>query len=147
MIDSHQEDRHAMDESTLLRAIASLKDELVLIINAGLERVQTSVAQLQAQQSEALLEQERRNSTFASREQVEAIARDVSRHGDEIARLHNQDDRSVEDRKELHAILAAATAASQQHRIDNLSKGYAAMGAAALGLMGFLLQLFFHFFH
>jgi uncharacterized protein (DUF3084 family) len=65
------------DDAQLLRALHDLHRDLSSKIEDGLEAVQREIAVLSDSHNRALLEQERRNSEFATRDRVEAVASNV----------------------------------------------------------------------
>jgi hypothetical protein len=76
--------RHTIDpqkaanmEATVLRAIATLKDELTRTINERHDELARQIHDLAEEHNHALLDQERRNAHFADRDRVEDIARNV----------------------------------------------------------------------
>lgn len=82
------------DESTILRALASLELKLTSLISQ-------SLASIQRDHNQALLDQTKVNATFATRERVEAISRAVDAYGAEILALNKQDAHTLEEQKLL----------------------------------------------
>ncbi len=67
-----------------LRAITALKSEIVLLLNTGLTNLQLCIAQLTETHHHAILEQERRNATFAPQTRLEELIVQVHDHGNKI---------------------------------------------------------------
>jgi hypothetical protein len=80
------------DEQTIriIEAISRLRQDFMTALNEGLASVNLAIAQLHEKHNATVLEQERRNATFADRARVELIAEHVHDH---TASLNEQRDR------------------------------------------------------
>ncbi len=67
-----------------LRAITLLKTEIIAQLNAGLTNLQICIAQITETHHHNLLEQERRNATFAPQSRLEELVSQVHDHGNKI---------------------------------------------------------------
>ena len=67
-----------------LRAITLLKTEIVAQINAGLTSLQVCIAQLTEAHHRSMLDQERRNATFAPQTRLEELISQVHGHSNKI---------------------------------------------------------------
>jgi len=72
------------DDLRTLRAITTLKAEITAQISAGLTALQIVITQLTETHHRALLEQERRNATFAPQSRLEELIVQVHDHGNKI---------------------------------------------------------------
>lgn len=73
--------------SAILEALGQLELKLTALITTGL-------AQIKDEHSRSLLDQARQNATFASRDVVEALRRQVDRNTTEIINLSRAEDRA-----------------------------------------------------
>ncbi len=67
-----------------LRAITLLKTEIIAQLNAGLTNLQICISQLTETHHRNVLEQERRNATFAPQTRLEELITQVHDHGNKI---------------------------------------------------------------
>ncbi len=67
-----------------LRAITLLKTEIIAQLNAGLTNLQICISQLTESHHRTILEQERRNATFAPQTRLEELINQVHDHGNKI---------------------------------------------------------------
>lgn len=67
-----------------LRAITLLKTEIIAQLNAGLTNLQICISQLTETHHHSLLEQERRNATFAPQSRLEELITQVHEHANKI---------------------------------------------------------------
>ncbi len=67
-----------------LRAITLLKTEIIAQLNAGLANLQICISQLTESHHRTILEQERRNATFAPQTRLEELITQVHDHGNKI---------------------------------------------------------------
>ena len=67
-----------------LRAITLLKTEIIAQLNVGLTNLQVCIAQLTETHHRTILEQERRNATFAPQTRLEELISQVHDHGNKI---------------------------------------------------------------
>jgi len=67
-----------------LRAITLLKTEIIAQLNAGLTNLQICISQLTESHHRNILEQERRNATFAPQTRLEELINQVHEHGNKI---------------------------------------------------------------
>lgn len=79
---------NGLDRTEFLDTIAALERKLLDQINTGLNGVNAILTRFQESSHVALLEQERRNSTFATRELVDRLAATI----DTLARQQTQTD-------------------------------------------------------
>jgi len=76
--------------SEILQLLHEMDSRLTAAITAGIASVNLSIAQLSERHNASLLEQERKNSSFADRERVEALARQVHDGRNELAVVGRQ---------------------------------------------------------
>ncbi len=67
-----------------LRAITLLKSEIIAQLNAGLTNLQICISQLTESHHRNILEQERRNATFAPQTRLEELINQVHEHSNKI---------------------------------------------------------------
>jgi|SRR5947209_13051933 len=79
---------NGLDRTEFFDAISALERKLLEQLHTGLSSVNTALLRLQESSHVALLEQERRNSTFATRELVDRLAATM----DTLARQQAQTD-------------------------------------------------------
>lgn len=78
---------NTVNETDILRAVKQLEDKLTLAIHTGLQAVYAALAQITERHHRAMLQQERRNASFADRDRVEALAHLVSSNTASISSL------------------------------------------------------------
>ena len=124
------------DNTAVLEALAQLELKLTTLISAA-------IGQIKDEHARALLEQAKLNATFAHRDAVENVRRQVDAHAGEIVALHSQDRVSAEDRADLRAQLKDLAGAGPQRSISNYDRwtGYLISGSSgvAAGLVAYLL--------
>jgi chromosome segregation ATPase len=74
-----------VEEKDMRELIGELEQKLNATIAAGLSAVNLAIAQLTEAHHKSLLEQERRNSQFASRDRVDDVARRLDRTETQLA--------------------------------------------------------------
>ncbi len=89
------------DDLRTLRAITTLKAEITAQIGAGLTALQIVITQLTETHHRALLEQERRNATFAPQTRLEELIIQVHDHSNKIQAV---DTKSYIMEKDLSAL-------------------------------------------
>jgi hypothetical protein len=115
-------------DAAILEALARLELKLTTLIQSGL-------AAIQEQHSRSLLDQAKLNATFAQRDRVEDIARQVQSHSAEIIALHKQDDTSTRDRRELRTDVDSVAASIDRRTLSLFTSaaGYLIAGTFVLG--------------
>jgi DNA repair exonuclease SbcCD ATPase subunit len=71
----------------IMQSLRSLEDKLTAAIASGLASVNLAITTLADQHHKAMLDQERRNSTFADRERVEFVARNTHENASNLTAL------------------------------------------------------------
>ena len=74
-------------ELAIIRAVQQLDEKLSKALTAQTQTLTRSIQQLADRQSSALLEQEKRNATFADRDRVEAVAEHSHQNANHIQSL------------------------------------------------------------
>lgn len=78
------DDLSPVDDLRTLRAITALKAEITTQISVGLTALQVVITNLTETHHRALLEQERRNATFAPQSRLEELISQVHDHSNKI---------------------------------------------------------------
>ncbi len=78
------DDLSPVDDLRTLRAITALKAEITTQISVGLTALQVVITNLTETHHRALLEQERRNATFAPQSRLEELINQVHDHSNKI---------------------------------------------------------------
>ena len=103
------------NDATILRAIATLKSELLATINGRFQEVARALDRIDQKSSSDLLDQERRNSTFADRARVEAVAEHAHDNASALTalllRTSNLEQDKRDQQNELHFPLRIAITA------------------------------------
>jgi hypothetical protein len=117
-----------LDRGEFFEAIGSLEKKLLDQLNTGLGQVNAALIRLQEATHVALLEQERRNSTFATREIVDRLAGTV----DTLARQQARSDTRMSEMSRSSDTFASELDALKHATSDhNLSYIRAAAGFLA----------------
>lgn len=124
---------NGLERTEFFDAIAALERKLVDQLNAGIGTLSAALTRLQESSHMALLEQERRNSTFATRELVDRLAATI----DNLARQQS----GTETRAAEAARLAQSTSGELETLKTAVSDRSLAYIRAAAGFLASLLAM------
>lgn len=93
--------------SEVLQLLHEMEMKLTAAIATGLATVNTSITALAERHNSALLEQERKNASFADRERVESVARNVHDARNEVTGLLLRVGKCEQAEQKLQAALDA----------------------------------------